>query len=358
MELGDYLYKIGTTFGVGDNTTISSEVGRLIRAAPAEIGHLVPGGYLVVGSPGKGQLAFCPWVSIFDPDETTTARRGMYLVYLLAEDRKTFALSLNQGVTEITNAMGAREARKRLAAEAAAIRDALPVDSKAELITTIDLGGRSGLPRSYEAGNLLAITYEVAALPDELTLRADLSRMIALYQDALAIREEVRQTTRDTIVTVVQQPPTRATEPLLHFAPKSDAEYIQTVTARKLRKSRSHETLVARYGQFLRSQQLDVGTNVHPRDMVIIKNGTHWLVEAKFIRRGNATGAVREALGQLATYAYCLYPQDAQPRKLALFSESVGDVYTSLLEHHGIAAVWPTAAGWAGSSSALAAGLT
>ncbi|MFF3247721.1 hypothetical protein ACFYWY_29255 [Streptomyces sp. NPDC002870] len=77
--------------------------------------------------------------------------------------------------------------------------------------------------------------------------------------------------------------------------------------------------------------------------MSVIKDSTHWLVEAKFIRRGNATGAVREALGQLAAYAFCLYPPEAQPRKLALFSESVGEVYTRLLEHHGIAAVWPTA---------------
>ncbi|MGW1128552.1 MrcB family domain-containing protein [Streptomyces sp. NPDC002526] len=357
MELGDFLYEIGTTFGVGEDQSISSDVARLIRSASNEVGHLVPGGYLVVGSPGKGNLAVCPWVSIFDPDETTTATRGMYLVYLLAEDRKTFALSLNQGVTEITKALGAREARVRLAAEAAAIRDALSTDAKAGLSTTIDLGGRSGLPRSYEAGNLLAITYEVAALPSEQTLRADLARMITLYQEALAVREEVRQTTRDTIVTVVAQPPTKTTELLLHFAPKSDAEYTQTVMARKLRKSRSHETLVARYGQFLRDRQADVGTNVHPRDMVIIKNGVHWLAEAKFIRRGNATGAVREALGQLATYAFCLYPPDAPPRQLALFSEPVGEVYTRLLEHHGIAAVWPTDEGWGGSPSALAAGL-
>ncbi|MFI6084627.1 MrcB family domain-containing protein [Streptomyces sp. NPDC051217] len=358
MKLGDFLYQVGTTFGVGDDKSLGSPVARLMRAAPAEIGPLVPGGYLVVGSPGKGQLALCPWVSVFDPDETTTATRGMYLVYLLAEDRKTFALSLNQGVTEITKALGAQEARKRLAAEAAAIRDALPADTKAGLSPTIDLGGRSGLPRSYEAGNLLAITYEIAALPDELTLRADLSRMISLYQEALAVREEVRQTTRDTIVTVIEQPPATTTELLLHFAPKDDGEYLQTVKARKLRKSRSHETLVARYGQHLRAQNIEVGTNVHPRDLVVVKNGTHWLTEAKFIRRGNATSAVREALGQLATYAFCLYPLDAQPHKLALFSEPIGDVYTRLLEHHHIAAVWPTDEGWAGSPTATAAGLT
>ncbi|MDQ0385990.1 hypothetical protein J2S54_002810 [Streptomyces sp. DSM 42143] len=358
MELGYFLHQVGTTFGVGSDASTSSDAARLLRAAPAEIGHLVPAGYLVEGSPGRGNAAVCPWVSFFDPDETTTATRGMYLVYLLAEDRKTFALSLNQGVTEITKALGAREARQKLSAQAKAIREALPAEARAGLDATIDLGGQPGLPRSYEAGNILAITYEVAALPDEETLRADLSRMIALYQDALAVREEVRQTTRDTIVTVVEQPPTQSRELLLHFAPKSDEEYVQVVTARRLRKSRSHETLVQQYGTYLREQGVEVGTNVHPRDLVIVRNGTHWLAEAKFIRRGNATGAVREALGQLATYAFCLYPEDAQPHKMALFSEPVGDVYVRLLEHHGIAAVWRTDEGWAGSPSAVAAGLT
>lgn len=357
MELGYFLHQVGTTFGVGSDASTSSDAARLLRAAPAEIGRFVPAGYLVEGSPGRGNAAVCPWVSFFDPDETTTATRGMYLVYLLAEDRQTFALSLNQGVTEITKALGAREARQKLAAQAKAIREALPVEARAGLDATINLGGQPGLPRSYEAGNILATTYEVAALPDEQTLRADLSRMIGLYQDALAVREEVRQTTRDTIVTVVEQPPAQSRELPLHFAPKSDEEYVQVVTARRLRKSRSHETLVQQYGTYLRGQGVEVGTNVHPRDLVIIRDGIHWLAEAKFIRRGNATGAVREALGQLATYAFCLYPEDAQPHKMALFSEAVGDVYVRLLEHHGIAAVWRTDEGWAGSPSALAAGL-
>ncbi|MER6635107.1 MrcB family domain-containing protein [Streptomyces microflavus] len=357
MQLGDFLYQVGTTFGMGSDASTTSDAARLFRAAPDRIGRLVPAGYLVEGSPGRGNAAVCPWVSFFDPDETTTATRGMYLVYLLAEDRKTFSLSLNQGVTEITKALGAPEARRRLAAQAGAIREALPGEDRVGLDTTIDLGGKSGLPRSYEAGNLLAITYEIAAMPDEQTLRADLSRMIALYQDALAVREEVRQTTRDTIVTVVEQPSVQPSDSLLHFAPKNDEEYVQIVTARKLIKSRSHETLVQQYGNFLRAQGVEVGTNRHPRDLVIIKDGVHWLAEAKFIRRGNAMGAVREALGQLATYAFFLYPEEAQPRKMALFSEPVGDGFARLLEHHDIAAVWRTEEGWAGSPSAHAAGL-
>jgi hypothetical protein len=34
-------------------------------------------------------IAVSPWIAVFNPDETTTAQRGMYLVYLFAEDMKS-----------------------------------------------------------------------------------------------------------------------------------------------------------------------------------------------------------------------------------------------------------------------------
>jgi hypothetical protein len=72
------------------------------------------------------------------------------------------------------------------------------------------------------------------------------------------------------------------------------------------------------------------------RDMVIAKDGFHWLAEAKFVRKGNATNAVREAIGQLATYSFCLYPIEAQPRRLALSSEAIGDLPLRILEQEGL----------------------
>jgi hypothetical protein len=159
------------------------------------------------------------------------------------------------------------------------------------------------------------------------------------------------------ITTIKQESTGERKDLLLHFAPKSDSEYVQRITGRVIQKSRKHETLVRRYGDFLKRAGFDAGTNRHPRDIVARKGGEEWLIEAKVVRRGNVSHAVREAIGRLATYAFLLYRADEQPRRMALFSEAIGDVYVRLLSHQGIASVWPTEDGWAGSPEAVAVGL-
>ncbi|MGW3761532.1 MrcB family domain-containing protein [Streptomyces sp. NPDC005131] len=354
MTLRDYIHEVGSTYDRTAGT--GSPAAKLLRSAPSVFEPHIPASYIVKGSAGNGAGAFCPWVSFFDPDETTTATRGMYLVYLFAEDMKTVSLSLNQGVTELRETFGAREAEKRLRSEAAAIRGSFPSDRAVGLEDVIDLGGRAGLPRAYEAGNILARVYEISSLPNEEDLKADLRGMIELHQDALALREDLRSTTRDVITTIK---PMRSgdQDPLLYFAPKSDEEYVQKIKGRVIKKSRKHETLVGRYGMFLAEAGFAAGTNVYPRDIVARRVGVDWLIEAKVVRRGNVSHAAREAIGQLATYAYLLYPADAQPRRMALFTEAIGDLYVRLLSHQGIASVWPTEEGWTGSLEAVNAGL-
>ncbi|MET3986497.1 DUF3578 domain-containing protein [Streptomyces sp. PvR034] len=354
MTLREFLQQVGSTYDRTAGT--GSEAAKTLRAAPLVFGPIVPASYLIKGSAGNGAGAFCPWVSFFDPDETTTATRGMYLVYLFAEDMKTVSLSLNQGVTELRDTFGAGEAQKKLRGEAAAIRGALPAEQVAGLSDVINLGGRAGLPRAYEAGNILAHVYELESLPSEGSLKTDLRGMFELYQDALELREELRSTTRD-LITTIKSKEAAPQDPLLYFAPKSDSEYRQIIKERVIKKTRKHETLVRHYMAFLAEAGFSAGTNVHPRDIVARRDGDDWLIEAKVVRRGNVSHAVREAIGQLATYAFLLYPADGQPRRMALFTESIGDVYASLLSHQGIASVWPTEDGWAGSSEAVNAGL-
>ncbi|MFI1465656.1 MrcB family domain-containing protein [Streptomyces wuyuanensis] len=354
MTLRGFLHQVGSTYDRSAGT--GSPAAKLLRAAPSTFEPHVPAGYIVKGSAGNGAGAFCPWVSFFDPDETSSATRGMYLVYLFAEDLKTVSLSLNQGVTELRETFGAREAEKRLINEAAAIRGAFADEAIADLEDVIDLGGRAGLPRAYESGNVLGRIYATSSLPSEDALKSDLARMIALYQEALVLREDLRSTTRD-VITTIKSKRTDEKDPLLYFAPKNDDEYVQKIAGRTLKKSRKHETLVRRYGEFLAQAGFKAGTNVHPRDIVARRGGDEWLIEAKVVRRGNVSHAVREAIGQLATYAFLLYTADKQPGRMALFTEPIGDVYARLLSHYGIASVWPTEDGWAGSPEAVEAGL-
>ncbi|MFD8750406.1 MrcB family domain-containing protein [Kitasatospora sp. NPDC059577] len=357
MTLRGFLHEVGMTYNRLGGT--STPTAQLLRDAPSHFANHVRGGYVIKGSAGAGAAAFCPWVAFFDPDETDTAQNGMYVVYLFAEDMQTVSLSLNHGVTELRKKYKTSEANRKLAVEAEAIREAVSPGGFPDLETEIDLGGRSGLPRAYEYGNVFARTYRIAELPDEATLRDDLERFITLYQSALVAREQLRQTTRDVICTVRAEGTWthERNDALLHFAPKSDEEYVQTIEGRKILKSKRHETLVRDYGLHLIAHGFGVGTNVHPRDMVARRGSAHWLIEAKAVQRGNATDAVREALGQLATYSFLLYPHTEQPTQLALFTEGIGNVYVRLLEHHGIASVWRSAAGWSGSPTAVAAGL-
>lgn len=354
MTLREFLHEVASTYDRAAGT--GSPAAKLLRSAPSIFELYVPASYLIKGSAGNGAGAFCPWVSFFDPDETDSATRGMYLVYLFAEDMQTVSLSLNQGVTELRETFGAREAEKQLRSEAAAIRGAFSDGMARGLEGVINLGGRAGLPRAYEAGNILACVYNTEALPAEEVLKTDLRRMIQLYEDALVLREDLRCTTRDVIASIKPKQ-SGEQDPLLYFAPKSDGEFVQEITARVINKSRKHEALVRRYGTFLAGAGFTAGTNVHPRDLVARRESDDWLIEAKVVRQGNVSHAVREAIGQLATYAFLLYPLDAQPRRMALFTEAIGDVYVRLLSHQGIASVWPTEEGWAGSPEAVNAGL-
>ena len=57
--------------------------------------------YKVVGSPGMGNWASCPWIAVFDKLVTETAQSGYYPVYLFREDMSGLYFSLNQGITEV-----------------------------------------------------------------------------------------------------------------------------------------------------------------------------------------------------------------------------------------------------------------
>jgi hypothetical protein len=148
-------------------------------------------------------------------------------------------------------------------------------------------------------------------------------------------------------------------DPLRNFAPKDSSDYIAHLAGRVLVKSRAHEELIRDYGLRAGSRGFRPLT-LHPRDLVLEHPEGEWLVEAKMLYDGNASEAVRAAVGQLFDYRHFFYVVSGlpPPSLLALFSESIGDAYVELLESLSIASVWRSMGSWAGSSSAIAAGLT
>lgn len=143
-------------------------------------------GLVVEGSPGQGQWAAVPWISVFDPAITTSATRGYYVVYLFHAQEPIVHLSLNQGTTAVREEF-ASKARDVLADRAAFMRKRLADFTATLPIQTIDLGSSARLPGDYVAGHALGTTYSLSALPDEATLRADLQNVMRAYR-ALTFR--------------------------------------------------------------------------------------------------------------------------------------------------------------------------
>jgi hypothetical protein len=172
--------------------------------------------------------------------------------------------------------------------------------------------------------------------------------MMALYQLAVATKRSLLQAQPGSIASasVLQQP---VDDPLQDFKPKNSENYTAHLTGRVLAKTRRHERLIEQYGTWAAARGFLPSTKEHPKDLVLRRNGLEWLVEAKVLYQGNATDAVRAALGQLHAYRHFLY-QQMEPQLVALFSEPIGDGYVAFLEACGIASVWKGSNGWAGST--------
>jgi hypothetical protein len=118
---------------------------------------------------------------------------------------------------------------------------------------------------------------------------------------------------------------------LARFSPKDEGDYVARLQGRVLNKSRRHETIVDQYGRMARERGFTPTTG-HPQDLVLRRDGVTFVVEVKVVYNGNATDAVRAALGQLLTYSPFLHDHANPPRLVALFSEPVGDAYVSFLK--------------------------
>ncbi|MEQ8832822.1 MAG: hypothetical protein RJQ01_09430 [Microcella sp.] len=144
---------------------------------------------------------------------------------------------------------------------------------------------------------------------------------------------------------------------LEEFRPKDASDYRAHIAGGEIVKTRRHEQLVREFGEWAQQYGLRASTAEHPIDLVIRGDEREWIVEAKVLYRGNATDAVRAAIGQLLMYRQFLRPT-GDCGMAALFAEPIGDAYAQFLDELHIAAIWQQAGEWAGNRCARAEGLT
>ena len=142
--------------------------------------------HLITGSVGKGNWAMVPWICIFDRQITTSATKGVYIVYLLSKDGNTLYLTFNQGCTEIRNTHSKAETIKIMRQKAAEI--VAQIDSRGFASDeNVDLGsGLTELGELYQRGTIFYKAYCKGNVPSDEVLYADLKNMMDIYREYAA----------------------------------------------------------------------------------------------------------------------------------------------------------------------------
>lgn len=131
--------------------------------------------YKVKGSVGARSWADVPWVGVFDKRVTTSAQRGVYIVYLFNKTTKELFLTLNQGVTDVVTTSNSKAA-DNLQNRAQSIRS--KIGSFPGLESSLNGSGS----KAYDAGCIYYIKYTLDSLPEDEKLYSDLSKFIEAYK--------------------------------------------------------------------------------------------------------------------------------------------------------------------------------
>lgn len=185
MNIDDFIYEVATTYD--RHAGVSTEAQVLLRGASTHLKEHVPSRLLIKGSGGMTNATSTPWVAVFDPEETTSARSGIYVVYLFAADLRSVTLALAQGITVLKDQVGSIEARRILRGRATSIRARLPDHLIHDLDDDIELGDSGWRQRAYEASTVAALRYELGVDRTERQFRTDLTRFIDLYRRAISV---------------------------------------------------------------------------------------------------------------------------------------------------------------------------
>ncbi|GAB3236478.1 hypothetical protein GCM10027447_34870 [Glycomyces halotolerans] len=326
-----------------------------LRGIVEALYEVAPSHYIVKPSTGVGGLPLGLWVSILDPDVTTSATRGIYVVFLFNVERTHVSLSLNQGVTAAPELARGRKmtVKQLLRNEAQAVRDLLEVDNQG-LTTELTLGTGDRVSK-YEAGNIYARTWRLSDLPSDEVISEEVRRFLSLYTEAVEAKKGA------VLQGVIEPPargPSRASKASQReFKPKNDAEYRAQISAAVQVRTRSHETLVDRLGRWAETRGFEPNTNVHPRDLVLHRSqGPDCLIELKVFPAGKPHLGLRECVGQLLEYRHFYDSPDTA--LVAALSEYPGPAYVEFLATLQIAVIWPGGdRSWQGCERARALGL-
>ncbi|ORT61580.1 DUF3578 domain-containing protein [Streptomyces sp. CB03238] len=361
MSLRDLLIRVSEVFEP-EGKASSDLPGQALLLGVKERQDLPwPQGCTALGYGGQGNASRTPWIGVFDPTINEKPGEGLYLAYIYRSDLRAVTLTLQQGITSLTDTYGkGARLHRYLTAQAEKLRGALHPTLADKWRDELDLlvETKYWRARSYEKANVAARRYELASMPSDEALAEDLKEGVQLLRDAAAADRLLFQVPRSSEPALEYPKHDHGGDDNLGgFQPRSSRGYSVVIKGGTADRRQEHEALLARFALHARACEYEASNRgVHPRDLVLRHRkhpGQDWLVEAKTVLPGREYLAGREAVGQLFEYCHVHYTLRGKPTPhlIALFTHDIGD-YADYLETLGIASIWERPDGWGGSSLA------
>jgi hypothetical protein len=360
--LRDLLIRISETYDPKAGTASGVPAQDLLREVERMPDLPLPHGFSAAGYGGKGSASSTPWIGVFGRSINTQAQEGLYLAYIFDSTLTSVTLTLQQGVTKLSDQYPKQgDLRRELKRRARHLRAGMEPELARRWSHTPAFRSSLERPRAYEAASVVARRYEIASMPPEEVLAEELHVASLLLRDAAASSRVWLQQPRENEPFLYEgDGHSTADDPLDGFRPNSSSDYYVRIKGGRRRRERHHEELIEAFGLHVVTRgYTPITQGMYPRDLVLrrpaVDRQRSWLVEGKAVKKGNATQAVRQAVGQLYEYSYYWHEKrgESKPYLVALFTEDIGH-YAEYLEDHGIASIWRTdAGGWAGSPTAV-----
>lgn len=133
---------------------------------------------------GQGNWGKVPWLAFLDSRETRSPKEGVYCVLLFRQDMTGVYLTLNQGVTNLYETVGAQKARQTLNDTAEQIRQQVGHLEAAgyNLNNDIDLRSDLGLATRYVESTIAHKLYEANQVPDDEVIGQDMRALLSAYR--------------------------------------------------------------------------------------------------------------------------------------------------------------------------------
>jgi hypothetical protein len=343
---------------------------KALRIIKGQMLEYIPTGYRVRVSGSAVNIPEIPWISILNPELTTTTKAGLYIVYLYSADLKSLYLSMNQGYTrhkDVATASGFKgknaieRALKSLKSEtkdlARELKNNEPINLKT--INSIDLKSIGELPQGYESGHITGFKYSLNNMPDENQLITDLDIMFTIYDTVKEINDGLRNSTKVDRITLSRDVKIKNNLTLIKsddhgiFEPRTRDEYVASFTKSSYTVSPLHEALINDFAEYVKKKNWrPLNKKIQNRDMILQDDsGYEILIEAKSVGKSQEI-VVRQAIGQLFAYRYVYYQGKDIPL-IALFNREINEIWQGLLASLNIYCIYSKNNKWHGTGLRL-----